>query len=275
MNRAAPQSGPLVGLDPEVLEVLETLDDAYEVEEVLHRKDLATKFEQNDCDDASDEEEVVEVEEGDLDDILADIIDGERAEEPDAGDGRDTDEFEDEDSNFGFDNDEMQTKFTEYSMSSSVVPRTEQMATLDDKFEKVGYLKTLVSSFSDLASPVALLSQFFDEYEEENTGALDMDEIEGHRAEDSDVMKQIIREYEQDKAEERQKLAIHLPEEEEEEEGADDSESGDDSDEEEKDLVEVEAPREKWDCESIISTYSNLYHHPKLISEPSKKVRLN
>ena len=24
----------------------------------------------------------------------------------------------------------------------------------------------------------------------------------------------------------------------------------------------------KWDCESILSTYSNIYNHPKLISEP-------
>jgi protein LTV1 len=28
--------------------------------------------------------------------------------------------------------------------------------------------------------------------------------------------------------------------------------------------------KDKWDCESIISTYSNIYNHPKLISEPPK-----
>jgi len=27
-------------------------------------------------------------------------------------------------------------------------------------------------------------------------------------------------------------------------------------------------PERKWDCESILSTYSNIYNHPKLISEP-------
>ena len=52
---------------------------------------------------------------------------------------------------------------------------------------------------------------------------------------------------------------------------------GDDSDEDEKkpevERVQIEDPREKWDCESYLSTYSNIYHHPKLISEPSKKVR--
>lgn len=31
--------------------------------------------------------------------------------------------------------------------------------------------------------------------------------------------------------------------------------------------IEVE-PKEKWDCETILSTYSNLYNHPKVIEEP-------
>lgn len=29
-----------------------------------------------------------------------------------------------------------------------------------------------------------------------------------------------------------------------------------------------EEVKEKWDCESILSTYSNLYNHPRLIEEP-------
>nr|BAM18777.1 similar to CG7686 [Papilio xuthus] len=37
--------------------------------------------------------------------------------------------------------------------------------------------------------------------------------------------------------------------------------------------VEVE-PKERWDCETILSTYSNLYNHPKLIEEP-KKIAIN
>lgn len=28
--------------------------------------------------------------------------------------------------------------------------------------------------------------------------------------------------------------------------------------------------KDKWDCESILSTYSNIYNHPKLISDPPK-----
>lgn len=39
-----------------------------------------------------------------------------------------------------------------------------------------------------------------------------------------------------------------------------------------EDIVVEVKPEEKWDCESILSTYSNLYNHPRLIEEP-KKVR--
>lgn len=30
---------------------------------------------------------------------------------------------------------------------------------------------------------------------------------------------------------------------------------------------------EKWDCESILSTYSNVYNHPKVITEPVQRNR--
>lgn len=47
--------------------------------------------------------------------------------------------------------------------------------------------------------------------------------------------------------------------------------SEDDSDMSDTDLITVEVkPEEKWDCESILSTYSNLYNHPKIIAEPKK-----
>lgn len=46
------------------------------------------------------------------------------------------------------------------------------------------------------------------------------------------------------------------------------------TEESDEDLVDVEVkPEVKWDCQSILSTYSNLYNHPKIIEEP--KVRIN
>lgn len=35
-----------------------------------------------------------------------------------------------------------------------------------------------------------------------------------------------------------------------------------------EELIVNTREKDKWDCESIISTYSNIYNHPKLISEP-------
>jgi len=42
---------------------------------------------------------------------------------------------------------------------------------------------------------------------------------------------------------------------------------------ESEDLVKIvvdQRGKSTWDCESILSTYSNIYNHPKLIPEPSK-----
>ncbi|KAL1404680.1 hypothetical protein pipiens_000830, partial [Culex pipiens pipiens] len=48
------------------------------------------------------------------------------------------------------------------------------------------------------------------------------------------------------------------------------------SDEEEMVVLEVEdESQKKWDCESILSTYSNIYNHPKLIEEPRKAPKIS
>lgn len=41
----------------------------------------------------------------------------------------------------------------------------------------------------------------------------------------------------------------------------------DSNSDQEMDRVRIEK-KEKWDCESILSTYSNLYNHPQIIKEP-------
>ena len=47
-----------------------------------------------------------------------------------------------------------------------------------------------------------------------------------------------------------------------------DNHQSDDEDDDSSSSDEDGAPERKWDCESILSTYSNIYNHPKLISEP-------
>lgn len=102
--------------------------------------------------------------------------------------------------------------------------------------------------------------EFIDTYDDENVGGLDCEEIEGVRPETSDVMKQIINEFDTQRRLERQKVdlasTVRIPE--------------DDEDAREVIVVEDNEKEDRFDCESIISTYSNLYNHPKLISEPRK-----
>merc|ERR1719397_1299286 len=47
-------------------------------------------------------------------------------------------------------------------------------------------------------------------------------------------------------------------------------------DEGELEDIEVQEKGEKWDCESVLSTYSTLYNHPKIISEAKpNKIQLS
>jgi len=127
------------------------------------------------------------------------------------------------------------TKFTNYSMSSSCIRRNNQLSLLDDKFDK-----------------------FMDQYDEMEEGALEGEEIEGFVEEGGSRMKLLVEESKKEKANARQQLIRerevtmrHMME-----------DSGDEMEE-----IVVKEKGEKWDCESVLSTYSTLYNHPKVISE--------
>lgn len=96
------------------------------------------------------------------------------------------------------------------------------------------------------------------DYDENEIGALDCEEIEGHVPESSDILLQYADEFEKSQKKEhldKEVLKAKISE-------IEDCESGDE-------IVYMEVPeKEKWDCESILSTYSNIYNHPKLIKEP-------
>lgn len=94
-------------------------------------------------------------------------------------------------------------------------------------------------------------------YDDHEIGALDCEEIEGHVPENSDILLQYAEEFEKEQATKKLsdiKETICAQQY---------------SDSESDELVTMEVPeKEKWDCESILSTYSNIYNHPKLIEEP-------
>lgn len=241
LNKAAPTGlSDLLDWDPDIVE---TLDDNFNHEVVFTLKDEKKENESDEdleqflagaSDESDDEYEDVE------DDIDSYFGSGGRSSEDEENDklgeldGR---------KQFMFENEETRSRFTAYSMSSSVVTRNDQLRLVDDKFE-----------------------EFMAEYDDENVGGLELDEIEGVKTENSETMRHIVGEYQKILAQARQK-----PLEPNKDSIPNILESFENMDEKaEIDLLEVEdsdKKKEKWDCESILSTYSNLYNRPKLLTE--------
>lgn len=193
-----------------------------------------------------EEGEMLEGEEDDLfDDVEPEVI---MFDKPDTDVDRDIDSDDDviderEDTRSNSD------IFTNYSLTSSVMRKSQGLQQIDEHFERL-YEK-----------------EYADETE---IGALDLNEVKGEELlSDINQIRQLKREvkivrkrnhgddYEPEIVSEHHKNAI----------------IGDDPADEEKDLVEVEIQRRenKVDCESILSYNSNLYNHPRLIVEPRKK----
>lgn len=99
-------------------------------------------------------------------------------------------------------------------------------------------------------------------YDENEIGALDCDDIEGTLATDSAIVMKCADEFAQ------QKAALEL-----EKAAAKNLALLQDSDNDD-DMIDLKVDaraRDKWDCESILSTYSNIYNHPKLIPREQSK----
>ncbi|XP_078595272.1 protein LTV1 homolog [Branchiostoma floridae x Branchiostoma japonicum] len=155
-------------------------------------------------------------------------------------------ESEEEGSDEGLTYRTTKSRFTEYSITSSVMRRNEGLTLLDDRFEKL-----------------------YEEYDDDEMGPLDHEELTGTVQQDSLVLNNILQEYEKKKEE---SIIRRLDPEREGLEGEGEEDVSSESESEEEDLVKMvtEQPKEKWDCESILSTYSTLYNHPTVIKDPPK-----
>lgn len=216
LNKAAPVTGPQLHLDPDLVAAMDEDFDYDDPDNMLEDNfmELAQGVASSD-----------EINEEDEDNYIDSDFDGT------------------EDDEHSFEKEETKSRFTNYSMTSSVIRRNDQLSLLDDRFEKM-----------------------YEGYDENEIGALDTEEIEGHMLENSDVLLQYAEEFEREQKKElldKEKITEKVME---RLEVA--------SDEEEVRFVEVEE-KEKWDCETILSTYSNLYNHPKLIKEPQVSQQKN
>ncbi|XP_044279231.1 protein LTV1 homolog isoform X1 [Varanus komodoensis] len=265
LNKAAPVSGPRLDFDPDIVAALDedfdfdNPDNLLEDDFILKANQSgSTKEEKEACGESEDEDEWEDMEEEDDEE-------GSQSDEEYDSDGPLSDDTESggKMKEFLFMEEETKSRFTEYSMTSSVMRRNEQLTLLDERFEK-----------------------FFEQFDDDEIGALDNAELEGFIQSDSARLQEVLNDYYREKAKEAQGSLHHSPppsyphnnhpvscvkpdalvfKEDSElllnEEG--------DGREEIVTLV-VEEPKEKWDCESILSTYSNLYNHPKLIEVPQK-----
>ncbi|XP_062429729.1 protein LTV1 homolog [Rhea pennata] len=239
LNKAAPVSGPRLDFDPDIVAAL---DDDFEFDnpENILEDDFVLQANEPEKggSDAEDEDEWEDVEddEDEKDSCSSDEDCG--SEGPLSEDGVNGQMKE-----FLFMQEETRSRFTEYSMTSSVMRRNEQLTLLDDRFEK-----------------------FFEQFDEDEIGALDNVELEGYINTDNTRLQEVLNDYYKEKAKNCVKLDALEPCEDL------DSPINEESEEEKEEIVAlvIEESKEKWDCESILSTYSNLYNHPKLIEEPSK-----
>lgn len=229
LNRAAPISGPRLDLDPDIVAAMDEdfdfddpdneLDDDFMM---MAQSDKPTTRSQDDDDEDDDDED-----------------------DEESGEDYDSDDLDDDDQK-SFASEETKSRFTSYSMTSSVIKRNEGLTLLDDRFEKI-----------------------FEEYDDMEIGALDQDEIEGRQQEESLVLQQAIEAFEKAskvrtmnemETATREHHQEYIEEEEDEEE-----------EKEERMKMYIDEKKEQWDCESILSTYSTLYNHPTTIKEPFKQ----
>ncbi|KAM6971992.1 protein LTV1 homolog [Aplochiton taeniatus] len=236
LNKAAPISGPRLDMDPDIVAGLDEDFDYDDPENMLDDDFIlkanhargAVEIEGNEEDEWEDTDEE-QSEEGD-----SDSEGGFSGDEAGEVPGRE----------FMFTDEETKSRFTDYSLSSSVMRRNEQLTLLDDRFEK-----------------------FFEQFDEDEIGALDNAELEGFIEPDSARLEEIIKDYFIEKDKEYQRPDDLGPK---ELPMVKEEEDDDDEEEQEMETLVIEVPTEKWDCESIISTYSNLYNHPKILQEPPK-----
>ncbi|XP_029452384.1 protein LTV1 homolog [Rhinatrema bivittatum] len=244
LNKAAPIRGPRLDLDPDIVAALDD-DFDYEDPDNLLEDDFIVKA--NGPAGEGQEEGLSWRECADNDDEWEDVDDGE--EEDFGSEGPVSDEegesgirrAEDPAREFLFLQEETKSRFTDYSLTSSVIRRNEQLNLLDEKFEK-----------------------FYEQFDDDEIGALDNVELEGFIHPDSVRLQEVIQDFFKQKAKDCVKLDDLEP--------RDDLETlaNEDNETEEMETLVIEEPRVKWDCESILSTYSNLYNHPQLIKEPPK-----
>ncbi|KAI3415778.1 Protein ltv1 [Globodera pallida] len=163
------------------------------------------------------------------------------------------DDDEETDSTASSDVGERKTTFTNYSISSSVIKRPDGLRLIDDHFETM------------------YAEQYAEGNDEENG-----EERDGLIGADSEHLLSLLGEEQPERIGAR--FQRELPDAELKASvlryaKAMKGRAGEGRSEQTEDILMDSAKRSRWDCESILSTHSNLYNHPTAIREQSKRSR--
>jgi len=142
---------------------------------------------------------------------------------------------------------ERKTRFTSYSMTSSIMRRSEKLVNLDDQFEEL----------------------FLGKYDDDKVGDLQHENLDDNEIElDSQLLQNAIETDYANFVPEQQTVMDTLKGDKELKKSALEFVENYNSDEDDADVQIVEVKEKpKWDCETIISTYSNLYNRPKVLDD--------
>lgn len=243
LNQAAPLPGPHPELDPDIVAALD--DDNFDHEDPENLIDDDFVLKANAAGSSSDNDQ------GKCSQSAVDAFERPRLCRRSSFESDEEEDDEEEDdlpSLCPFEAEETRSRFTHYSLTSSVMRRSDGLKQVDAVFEKL-----------------------YEQYDDEEVGELqnDDDQITGFIAPGSQRVAQMLQEYEQDLEEAKTITAQVINA------GTAVTEDWPDNNDDQEERLEKrfleDKHGEKWDCESILSTYSTLYNHPTMISEPSRK----
>ncbi|GAB0087753.1 hypothetical protein DMENIID0001_020970 [Sergentomyia squamirostris] len=230
LHKAAPVFGPQPHLDPDILAALDDDFDFDNPDNELDDDFMEMAQGEGSDDDEDFDEEVEEEEEEDYDDFDENVSD--------------IGELRNFKNRNRFESVETKSRFTDYSISSSVMRRNEQLTLLDDRFEK-----------------------FMENYDEAEIGALDCEDLEGGDFNyTNDMLIQLAQKSKYDQYEEYDKSW--------DKERVKRMQQEDSSEEELVEMVVEDEEKPKIDCESVLSVATGRTYKPCVIENARRPKRI-
>uniref|UniRef100_A0A8C3SI29 Protein LTV1 homolog n=1 Tax=Chelydra serpentina TaxID=8475 RepID=A0A8C3SI29_CHESE len=249
LNKAAPVSGPRLDFDPDIVAALDDDFDFSNPDNLLEDDFVLKANEPGKGDWKGEDSRYMDKQDYEWEDMDDDGKDNNGSDEDYDSEGplSDDEGVSGAMKEFLFMQEETKSRFTEYSMTSSIMRRNEQLTLLDERFEK-----------------------FFEQFDDDEIGALDNVELEGFIHTDSTRLQEVLNDYYKEKAKDCVKPDALEPR-------KDLDSPLNEKGEEEEEIITlvIEEPKEKWDCESILSKYVRLLLFPGMVKQMSKPIKIS